>query len=167
MRVGKDTVVEAEKVGIGSAAAETERARRASGVSAAARASARGSEPSDPEVPAIARRRSFTAEYKRGILEEADRCAPGEVGALLRREGLYSSHLTNWRKEREMALRSGLAPRKRGRKSQRNPLAGRVAELERDNARLRVALEKAEIIIDVQKKVARLLNDAGKDGTNE
>jgi transposase-like protein len=121
----------------------------------------------DPEVSATARRRRFTAEYKRGILEEADRCGPGQVGALLRREGLYSSHLTTWRKQREAALRSGLAPRKRGRKPQYNPLAERVAELERDNARLRGDLEKAEIIIEVQKKVATLLRKTEKDGANE
>ena len=160
--------MEAEQDGMRSRAGETERARRASAVFPARRASAppEGA-PVDPEVTAIARRRRFTAEYKRTILEEADRCGPGQVGALLRKEGLYSSHLTAWRKQREVALRSGLAPRKRGRKSQHHPLVQRVAELERDNARLRDALDKAEIIIDVQKKVATLLRKTEKNGANE
>ena len=148
--------VQVEKM---SRAGETERARRARGDSPAPRASARAADgPVDPEVAAVARRRRFTAEYKRRILEEADRCGPGQVGALLRREGLYSSHLTKWRTQRELALRCGLAPRKRGRKPQDNPLAARVAELEHDNARLRGELKKAQIIIEVQKKVATLLH---------
>lgn len=113
----------------------------------------------DPEVPAKARRRRFTASYKLRILEEADRCTePGEIGALLRREGLYSSLLSRWRQQREAGAEEALAPKKRGRKPQpANPLAHRVAELERDNARLRGKLAKAETIIEVQKKLSRLL----------
>lgn len=109
----------------------------------------------NPEVsPAKATRRTFTAEYKFNIVREAERCSePGAIGALLRREGLYSSHLANWR---EQGVQS-LAPKKRGRKSTINPLAARVAQVERENARLQAKLERAEIIIDVQKKVAALL----------
>jgi transposase-like protein len=105
-----------------------------------------------------ATRRRFTAEYKRTILQQADRCTPGELGALLRREGLYSSNLTTWRRQREAGELEGLTPRKRGRKAQ-PPSAQdrRVAELERENARLREQLLQAETIIDVQKKLSTLL----------
>jgi transposase len=108
----------------------------------------------DPEVMPPRHRRQFTATYKQGILEEADRCRqPGEVGALLRREGLYSSHLTRWR----VQLRAGqLEPRKRGRKA--NPQATEVARLQRANARLQVQLERAELVIDAQKKLCQLFN---------
>ena len=113
----------------------------------------------DPEVPEKARRRRFSAEYKMRILEEADACSePGEVGALLRREGLYSSHLVVWRRQRAEGTLEGLRPRKRGRKPQPiNPLAKKVAELERKNKRLEQRLKQAEIIIDVQKKVSQIL----------
>jgi transposase-like protein len=111
----------------------------------------------DPEVPSKARRRRFTAEYKLRILREAERCTTcGAIGARLRREGPYSSHLTLWRKQQAKALQ----PQRRGRKTQANPLRARVAQLERENARLQRELEKAQIIIDVQKTVAKLL---GKD----
>lgn len=113
----------------------------------------------DPEVPAKARRRRFTAKYKLGILEEVDRCSePGEIGALLRREGLYSSHLSKWRAQRDAGALEGLTPKKRGRKPRpRDPQAQRVAELEREVVRLRDKLEKAETIIAVQKKLSLLL----------
>lgn len=113
----------------------------------------------DPEVPEKARRRRFTAEYKLRVLQEADACGePGEIGALLRREGLYSSHLVVWRRQREEGTLQGLMPRKRGRKpQQKNPLAKKVAELERKNRRLEKRLKQAEIIIDVQKKVSQIL----------
>ena len=113
----------------------------------------------DPEVPAKARRRRFTAQYKLGILEEVDRCTqPGEIGAVLRREGLYSSHLSKWRQQRDAGALAGLTPKKRGRKPRPvDPQAQRVAELERENARLRDKLEKAETIIEVQKKLSQLL----------
>lgn len=116
----------------------------------------------DPEVPAKARRRRFTATYKLGILEAVDKCAePGEVGALLRREGLYSSHLSKWRGQREAGALAGLSDKKRGRKPRPvDPEARRVAELERENARLRDQLEKAETIISVQKKLSRLLESS-------
>jgi transposase len=108
----------------------------------------------EPEVTVMASRRRFSAQYKRQILEQADRCsAPGEIGALLRREGLYSSHLSKWRHQREQGAVSGLTPRKRGPKvSERSAESVRVAQLERDNAALRAQLEQAELIIDVQKK---------------
>ena len=113
----------------------------------------------DPEVPEKARRRRFSAEYKLRVLEEADACGePGEIGALLRREGLYSSHLVVWRRQRAEGTLQGLRPRKRGRKAQqKNPLAKKAAELERENKRLERRLKQAEMIIDVQKKVSQIL----------
>lgn len=113
----------------------------------------------DPEVPEKARRRQFSAEYKKRVLEEADACSePGEIGALLRREGLYSSHLVVWRRQRAEGTLEGLRPRTRGRKPQpQNPLAKKVAQLERENRRLERRLKQAEIIIDVQKKVSQIL----------
>jgi transposase-like protein len=110
----------------------------------------------DPEVVPRAKRRQFSAEYKLRILTEADQCSQrGEIGALLRREGLYSSHLTTWRKQRDRGQLQGLTPQKRGRK--RDPQAAELARLQRENAQLRRRLEQAELIIDVQKKVAQML----------
>ena len=113
----------------------------------------------DPEVVAKAKRRTFTAEYKQRILQEADSAAttPGGVGALLRREGLYSSHLVSWRRERRAGVLEALKPRKRGPRSERNPLAEENQKLRRQVGQLTEKLRKAEIIIDVQKKVAALL----------
>jgi transposase len=113
----------------------------------------------DSEVSEKARRRQFSAEYKLRMLREADACTEaGEIGALLRREGLYSSHLTTWRRQRDEGTLKGLAPRKRGRKAQpKNPLARKMAELERENARLKRRLQQAETIIEVQKKVSQML----------
>jgi transposase len=115
----------------------------------------------DPEVVAKPKRRTFTAEYKQRILQEADRAAAssGGVGALLRREGLYSSHLVTWRRERQAGIREALKPRKRGRRSERNPLAEENQKLRRQVGQLTEKLRKAEIIIDVQKKVAALLGN--------
>jgi transposase-like protein len=111
----------------------------------------------DPEVVPKAKRRQFTAKYKLSILEEADRCTErGQIGELLRREGLYSSHLSKWRQQRARGQLQGLAPKKRGRKSQ-DPSAAELAQLRRENERLRAQLEQAEMIIDVQKKLAKLL----------
>jgi transposase len=111
------------------------------------------------EVSAKAQRRRFTAEYKRKILQEADACTkPGEVGALLRREGLYSSHLTSWRALRERGELAGLTPKKRGPKARQADERDRtIIEQQRQIERLAARLEKAELIIDVQKKVGRLL----------
>jgi hypothetical protein len=108
-------------------------------------------------------RRQFTAAYKQGVLAEADRCTePGAIGRLLRREGLYASHLTDWRRAREAGALQALQPRKRGPKGRaHDPLAARVVELEREKAALQESLRKAELIISVQKKVAALFDDAG------
>ena len=124
--------------------------------------------PPDPEVAAKPKRRQFTAEYRLRILEQADRCTePGEVGQLLRREGLYSSHLTAWRKARRNGSLRGLASKKRGAKSKvRNPLEPKVRQLEAEVARLEGELHKAHTILDVQEKVAGLLGfslESGKD----
>jgi len=112
----------------------------------------------DPEVPAKPRRRQFTAEYKRSILDEVEACRDeGGIGAVLRREGLYSSHLTTWRHQREQGEREALAPKKRGRKPTANPLTEENQRLRAANSRLSRRLEQAELIIDVQKKVSALL----------
>ena len=113
----------------------------------------------DPEVVPRARRRRFSAAYKLRIVEEADACTKaGEVGALLRREGLYSSHLVIWRRARDQGQLEALSPKRRGPKPDPDrPLQKRNAQLERENARLRKRLETAEVIIDVQRKVSRLL----------
>jgi transposase len=115
----------------------------------------------DPEVAAKAKRRTYTAEYKQRILMEAEAAAalPGGVGALLRREGLYSSLLAYWRRERADGILEALTPRKRGPKSTRNPMEEENQKLRRQNARLAEDLRKAHIIIDVQKKVAALLGN--------
>ncbi len=118
----------------------------------------RASADPDPETPAAAKRRRFSASYKLRVLEEAELAAPGELGALLRREGLYSSHLSKWRKQRDAGALAGLTPKKRGRKPRPvDPQARRISELEKETARLRHKLEQAETIIDVQKKLSRLL----------
>jgi transposase-like protein len=139
---------------------ETEGGRRPSGVSSigAAPEWPFDTPPPDPEVSSRPVRRRFTAEYKLKILAEADKCTkPGQIGALLRREGLYSSHLAEWRKKRREGSLGALAPAKRGPVPSKNPLAGEVARLERENQRLRKQLSQAETIIDVQKKVSGLL----------
>ena len=111
----------------------------------------------DPEVVPRAKRRQFTAEYKLRIIREADACAePRQIGSLLRREGLYSSYLSKWRQQREEGQLQALSSRKRGRKS-RGPSVTELAELQRENERLRARLAQTEIIIDVQKKLSKLL----------
>jgi transposase-like protein len=117
---------------------------------------------SDPEVSTKAKRRTFTAEYKRRILEEADGCTkPGEVGALLRREGLYSSHLTAWRRQREAGGLAALTAKKRGRRKDEE--AAELARLRRENERLRKQLGQAELIIAAQKKLAQALEALTED----
>ncbi len=113
----------------------------------------------ETEVSSKARRRQFSAEYKRKVLAEADACTKaGEIGALLRREGLYSSHLVESRRSRDRGALAGLAGKKRGPTPKVvNPLARKVAELEREMARLRRRAERAEALVEVQKKVAELL----------
>jgi transposase len=115
--------------------------------------------PPDPEVPEKATRRRFSAEYKRGVLEEADACTePGEIGALLRRVGLYSSHLSKWRKQRERGTLAGLRPKKRGPKPKRSdPMIGENERLRRENDRLRKQLRQAEAIIEIQKRASEIL----------
>ena len=110
------------------------------------------------EVTAKAKRRRFTAEFKRRVLKEADACDRGELGALLRREGLYSSHLVEWRRARDAGELAGLTPRKRGPKAQApDPLAEKLAALEREVERLKAENAKLQIICDVQKKLSLLL----------
>jgi|SRR5581483_2643018 len=110
----------------------------------------------DPEVTLKAKRRTFSAEYKLRILNAAGACrTPGERGALLRREGLYSSHLTHWRRELRDGALNGLKPKKRGPKS--DPLALENAQLKREIVRLQAKLERAETIIEVQKKLSEVL----------
>jgi len=113
----------------------------------------------DPAVLEKPERRRFTAEYKLRILHEADRCtAPGQLGALLRREGLYSSLLSTWRRQRDEGTLAGLTPKRRGRKA--NPDAPVIAEngrLRRENQRLAAKLRQAETIIEVQKKLSEIL----------
>ncbi len=122
----------------------------------------------DPEVAAKPKRRQFTAEYRLRILEEADRCTEsGEVGQLLRREGLYSSHLTVWRKARRNGALRGLASKKRGAKPKaRNLLEPKVRQLEAKVERLEKELHKAHTILDVQEKVAGLLGFSLESGKN-
>ena len=120
----------------------------------------------DPEVVAKPTRRQFTAEYRLRILEEAERCTrPGEVGRLLRREGLYTSHLSAWRKPRRNGSLQSLTPKKRGAKpAESNPLSAKVRQLEAKVARLEKELATAHTILEVQGKVAGLLGFSLNDG---
>lgn len=125
-----------------------------------------------PEVEEKARRRRFTAEYKADLLRRADACTPGtsELGELLRKEGLYSSHISVWRAQRDRSALDGLEPKKRGRKpKRRDEVAIENARLRRENERLQHRLYQAEKIIEVQKKVAALLGNPipGDDEKNE
>src|SRR5216683_1040059 len=123
-----------------------------------------GSPPGEPQRSAAvakAKRRTYTAEYKQRILEEADAAAAtrGAVGALLRREGLYYSLLATWRRERASGIREALTAQRRGPKAKRNPFEEENQKLRRQLGQLTEKLRKAEIIIDVQKKVAALLGN--------
>jgi transposase len=122
-------------------------------------ATGNGKPPPDPAVPEKPVRRHFDAEYKRRILRESDGCTqPGQLGAMLRREGLYSSHLATWRQQREEGTLAGLAPKRRGRKA--NPDAPLIAEnlrLTRETQRLAAKLHQAETIIEIQKKLSEML----------
>lgn len=149
---------------------EKEGTEREQGASLYNQVNEAGEERPDPEVTDRPTRRKLTASYKLKILAEADACkTPGEVGALLRREGLYSSYLSRWRRARDCGMLGALSPAKRGPKPQAvNPLEKRVAELERENRRLKKKLEAAETIIEVQKKVSGLLGiDPGAEGNKE
>lgn len=112
----------------------------------------------DSEVTDRAAYRTFTKEEKARILREAEQCQRGELGALLRREGIYSSTLAKWRKQREKAIQQWGEPEKPGPKpEQPNPLADRITQLERENARLQQRLKQAETVIEVQKKISEIL----------
>ena len=113
----------------------------------------------NPEVPEKAKRRRFEAAYKLRVLAEADRCTePGQLGELLRREGLYSSHLTTWRQQRDAGALEALGAKKRGRKPKRkDAVAVENERLRRENRRLTERLRQAETIIEVQKKVSEML----------
>ena len=147
--------------GSGSSPEEvTEGARRASVETSS------GASPPDPEVAPIARRRRFSGSERRPLLAEADRCkASGQLGAFLRRERIYSSMLTSWRKQLGKAELVALAPKKRGPKP--DPSAGQIQQLNRDNARLRRELERAKLIIDAQKKLCVALGLPTADETSE
>ena len=120
------------------------------------------SSPPDPEVPEKKLRRKFTVKYKLRILAEADACTQlGQLGALLRREGLYSSYLATWRRQRKNGILQAMTPQKRGRKQkEKNPLAKKVAQLEKENRRLQQKLKKADLIIEAQKKMSEILGIA-------
>jgi transposase-like protein len=115
----------------------------------------------ETEVDGKAQRRRFTAEYKRRIVREAERCTTaGAIGALLRREGLYSSHLTNWRAARDRGELEGLSAKRRGPKAGApDPMAKKIAEQEREIGKWRKRAERAEALVEVQKKVAALLGE--------
>lgn len=131
--------------------------KMASSISASSTAPSANAEVADPEVRAVAKRRQFTAAYKLAVLEEADRANDfGAIGALLRREGLYRSHLTTWRREREAGALAALA-RRRGRKATLSAEQKRLSALQAENARLKRELDQAHIIIEVQKKLCTLL----------
>jgi transposase-like protein len=120
----------------------------------------------DPEVVVPAKRRQFTVADKLRILDEIDRCEPGQIGAVLRREGLYSSHLTKWRRQRADGQLQGRTSQRRGRKAE--PQAAELAALRRENERLQAELEQARLIIEVQKKLCQLfgLPTHQGDGSN-
>lgn len=121
----------------------------------------------DPEVVPKAQRRIFTASYKLWVLEEADKCReqPGQIGRLLRREGLYSSHLTTWRRQREAGQLAGLRPQKRGRKV--NEEMVEINGLRRANEQLERQLAQAELIIEAQKKLSEILGLTLEQGRNK
>lgn len=114
--------------------------------------------PADPEVLERAKRRRFTAEYKLQVLEKADACRePGEVAALLRREGLYSSHLTDWRRARREGALGALGKQRGPKGRRRDPVARENEQLRKENARLQRRLEQAEMILEIQKKASEIL----------
>ena len=127
----------------------------------------------DPEVPEQAVRRRYSVPYKLRILEEADACTEyGQLGSLLRREGLYSSHLKTWRRQRDEGILHGLTPKKRGRKAKpKDPVHEENQRLRRENERLVARLKQAETIIEVQKKLSEALgiplDDPGTNASEE
>ena len=147
-------------VGISKGFEEMEGARRATGISSSGRTGGPAdlSDVPDSEVPEKAVRRRFTAEYKRRILREAEACKEqGQVGALLRREGLYSSNLNTWRRQAERGTLEALSPKKRGPKEKKpDPSFRRIAELEKATQKLEHKFRQAEWIIAAQKKIAEI-----------
>ena len=114
--------------------------------------------PKDTEVSPKPKRRTFTAEYRRRIVKEAAGCTkPGEIGALLRREGLYSSHLVSWRRAAENGELAALTSKKRGAKPKLDDRDRQLAELQRQNDKLKARAERAELLVEIQKKVASVL----------
>jgi len=123
-------------------------------------------DPPDPEVVAKPKRRRYPADYKLRVLQETDACTlPGEIGSFLRREGLYSSLLTKWRRQREEGTLEGLTPKKRGRKARAaDPRDKKIEELEREKgklkrekAQLEAKLKRADLMLDLQKKCSEIL----------
>jgi len=145
-----------------------EGARRATG-GATSTAKIPNFSPPDSEVTGKKPRRKFTAKYKLRMLKKADACTePGQLGFLLRQEGLYSSNLITWRKQRDEGLLIAMSPKKRGRKAQpKNSLAPEVARLQKENQRLKNKLKQAELIIDAQKKISEILGIAQNHDENE
>lgn len=141
------------------------------GTATAVREAARSGVPESPTTPTRPKRRRFAGEYKRRILREADAASAsgqeGAIGELLRREGLYSSHLTEWRRQRDSGELAGLTPQKRGRKPSKPALADEVARLQRQVAKLEQELHKANTIVDVQKKLASLLGETLPEPTKD
>ena len=141
------------------------------GTASAVREAARSGVPERATSPERPKRRAFTAEYKLRIVREADAAlasgVEGAIGELLRREGLYSSHLTVWRRERDAGELAGLTPKQRGRKATKNPLADELAKAKRELERMKQELDKANIVIDVQRKVAALLGETLPEPTEE
>lgn len=158
MTINQQSKVPMHAVKVSSDPGASQGARRATGD---APGSARSPNPvgSDCEVVARARRRHFSNADKRRILQAADRCTkPGEVGALMRREGVYSSSLSTWRRQRDAADLVALAPQKRGPKADAAQIeAQHIAQITRERDQLQVQLDKAQLVIEVQKKVAALL----------
>lgn len=126
------------------------------------------SEHPNPEVLEKAQRRIYSAEYKLRILQETDNCSEGQIGAILRREGLYSSHLTTWRRQRQAGQLAALSDNKRGRKpTAENPLSAEVERLRRENERLSQRLQQAELILEIQKKASTILNITLENHNND
>ena len=138
---------------------------RATGIEDPARMSSAGTERPDPEVPDRARRRTFTAKYKLEILAAYDAAGPGEKGAILRREGLYSSHIVEWRRARDAGALAALAA-PRGRKRP-DPRDAQIAALRREKERLEQELAKARFVVDVQAKLQALLETLSESGDTE
>ena len=166
----KPIAVNQSNKGAGKALSEgaPEGAHRATGGDPSAAKSSNFSPP-DPEVTGKKPRRKFTVKYKLRMLKKVDACTElGQLGVLLRQEGLYSSNLTTWRKQRDEGILIAMSPKKRGRKAKpKSSLAPEVARLEKENQRLKNKLKQAELIIDAQKKISEILGIAQNHDENE